>query len=144
MLVKSLPVLAVLFVSCEDSQNKDTNDTGTTSINCEENFCGCEEEVTIDFETTIVNAATEEAIEGISMFCQDGYSLERFEEEARDTSDANGKITFQVTTLDWEGCGLDSCENVKVVDPNGLLGSQTVSIYVANGSTITMTETSEE
>ena len=113
-MLRTLPPLLILLTACGRSSGDDSTDS---AITCEDYFCGCSEEVSIAFTTTVWNGQLDAPVEGATLTCKN-------EDSPRGTSGADGIIAFQLDTLESEGCGLEHCETVTIAAEDAGLVSQ--------------------
>jgi hypothetical protein len=87
----------------------------TDEPGCVETFCGCWEEVSIEFTTTVRDGKLNAPVDGATLTCVG-------EDDARCTSDASGAMMFTLVAQESPGCGLDSCNRVIIAaEGTGLL-----------------------
>ena len=118
----------LLFTACGGSSSDDSTDS---AITCENYFCGCSEEISIDFTTTVWNGQLDAPVEGATLTCKN-------EDSPRGTSGVDGIIAFQLDTTESEGCGLEDCENVIIAAAEAGLVSQELNYLEALNQVVTL------
>ena len=79
---------------------------------CAMSFFGCSESKTLTYETTVVDQATGDPLQGIQVRCAG-------EDEIQTTSNTSGEIAFTPETTFSPGCKYERCSNLEFVDPSG-------------------------
>lgn len=91
---------------------------------CSSSFCGCWEDKTLQYGATVVDAESSEPIPGVTLRCDD-------ETEIRATSDAEGKVAFEVETRYSPGCHYERCTHLLFHDPAGIHADLETTSYIS-------------
>jgi len=97
---------------------------------CSSSFCGCWEDTTLVFSTTVVNGANE-PVRGIRIHC-DG------ERDPIATSGRDGIATFTIETAVSPGCQYLRCTNLEFSDPDHRYKTIQTTVFLANQSTVVL------
>lgn len=108
-------VCACLVAACAPAPDEGAPIPDDATRDCAATFCGCWAPATLTYSVTVVDAATEEPIEGVGVFCLP-------EEEPIALSDADGLVSFSIDTMESPGCGWERCNNLQFRGPLGANG----------------------
>lgn len=86
---------------------------------CARSLCGCWEDATLRFTTTLRDAGGAPA-DGVEAFCHG-------EDAPIARSDAEGVLAFEIATQRSPGCGYQRCRNMVLRDPQGRFAERPVT-----------------
>ena len=108
----------LVAMNCSDENSDDVAD-------CSRSFCGCWQDVVLEFSTQIVNRE-DQPLADIEVYCAD-------EKTPRSVSDPSGTAAFKVATQYSPGCHYAICSNLILKDKSRTYQEQQFTIYQANG-----------
>ncbi len=108
-------------VNCSEVNSDDVPD-------CSRTFCGCWEDVVLEFRTQILNPQNRPLAE-IEVYCAG-------EETPRSVTDQSGIASFKISTQRSPGCHYAICSNLIFKDKSKTYKTQQFTVYQANGQTI--------
>ena len=116
-----LILVSLAMVNCSEVSSDD-------ALDCSRSFCGCWQDVVLEFQTTILNQQGN-PLADIEVFCAG-------EQTPRAVSDPSGTAAFEVSTQHSPGCHYAVCSNLIFKDKNRAYQAKQFTVYQANGQTL--------
>ena len=117
----------ILFLVCLAAVNC-SEENPDDAADCSRSFCGCWQDVVLEFSTQIVNRE-DLPLTDIEIYCAG-------EKTPRSVSDQSGTAAFKVSTQYSPGCHYAICSNLIFKDKSRTYQEQQFTVYQANGQTL--------